>query len=428
MRTLSRGAIRPGRAWTLLLMGPILLAFPAARAAGAEPEGDRFFREKIRPVLEASCFGCHSATATKVKGGLLLDSREALLRGGDTGPAVVPGKGGESLLIQAIRHEDGLEMPPEEAEARRPGDRRLRALGGHGRPVPGLGRRAGPRLDDARRHWAFQPVTKAEPPDGPRRGLGPDPGRRLRPGEARSDAAGRPPRRPSRRELDPPGHVRPDRPAADARGGRGLRRRPVARRLRAGGRPAARQPALRRAVGAALARRGPVRGDRGVRVRPAHPRRLAVPRLRDRLPEPRQAVRPLPDRADRRRRDRAGRPGVPGRLDLPPARPGPPERREPRDRPEPQRGPDRADRHPRHRVPRPDRRLRPLPQPQARADLAEGLLPPPGVPGGDRGARHRPRLARRAGRVGGDDRQAQGRAEAPPEAGQAGDRRRRRRG
>ena len=213
-------------------------------------------------------------------------------------------------------------------------------------------------------------------------------------------------------------------PAAVARGGRGVRRRPVAACRRAGGRPAARQPPIRRALGAALAGRRPLRRDRGVRVRPAHPRRLAVPRLRDRLPEPRQAVRSLPDRADRRRRDRAGGPGVPGRLDLPPARPGPPERGESRDRPEPQRGPDRADRHPRHRVPRPDRRLRPMPQPQARTDLAEGLLPAPGLPGGDRGARHRPRLAEGAGGLGGDAQEDQGRGQGAQGKRLKGERRR----
>ena len=141
----------------------------------------------------------------------------------------------------------------------------------------------------------------------------------------------------------------------------------------AGRRPAAGQPALRRALGAALAGRGPLRRDRGLRIRPPHPRRLAIPRLRDRRVQPRQAVRPLPRRADRRRRDRARGPRVPGGVDLPPARPGPPERGQSRDRPEPQRGPDRADRHHRHGVPRPDRRLRPVPQPQARADLARRI-------------------------------------------------------
>src|SRR6476469_7083399 len=109
MPTSSRGRTNTARLRPFLVWGLGMLASPAI---ADEPEGDRAFREKIRPVLEASCFGCNSAAATKVKGGLLLASREGMLRGGETGPAIVPGKAADSLLIQAIRHEDGLAMPP----------------------------------------------------------------------------------------------------------------------------------------------------------------------------------------------------------------------------------------------------------------------------------------------------------------------------
>ena len=164
MLTRLRGLFRPAWIRPLLLMGLIRLASPADGAGPAEPEGDRFFREKIRPVLEASCFGCHSATAAKVKGGLLLDSREALLRGGDTGPAVVPGNGGESLLIQAIRHTDGLDMPPKKPKLADPVIDDFERWVNMGVPFPGS-ESAGPRLDDARRHWSFQPVNKTRPPE-----------------------------------------------------------------------------------------------------------------------------------------------------------------------------------------------------------------------------------------------------------------------
>ena len=164
MLTRSRGLLRPAWIRPFLLIGPILLASPAGAAGPAETEGDRFFREKIRPVLEASCFGCHSASAAKVKGGLLLDSREALLRGGDTGPAVVAGKGGESLLIQAIRHADGMAMPPKKPRLADSVIDDFERWVDMGAPVPGT-EAAGPRLDDARRHWAFQPVRKANPPE-----------------------------------------------------------------------------------------------------------------------------------------------------------------------------------------------------------------------------------------------------------------------
>jgi hypothetical protein len=73
-----------------------------------------FFESKIRPVLVANCYECHSAQAAnrgKQKGGLLLDTKNGIRTGGDTGPAVVPGNVSESLLLNALRQED-LEMPP----------------------------------------------------------------------------------------------------------------------------------------------------------------------------------------------------------------------------------------------------------------------------------------------------------------------------
>lgn len=72
-----------------------------------------FFESKIRPILVESCYECHSVESGKAKGGLRLDDREAVLRGGDSGPALVPGKPDKSLLLAAIRHSDpDLEMPP----------------------------------------------------------------------------------------------------------------------------------------------------------------------------------------------------------------------------------------------------------------------------------------------------------------------------
>src|SRR5512139_712387 len=79
----------------------------------ADEDGLALFRARIEPVLKAECFDCHSAGAKELKGGLKLDSRVGARRGGDTGPAVVPGKPAESLIIQALRHEGGYEMPPD---------------------------------------------------------------------------------------------------------------------------------------------------------------------------------------------------------------------------------------------------------------------------------------------------------------------------
>jgi len=81
----------------------------STRAADAETE---FFEKKIRPLLIERCYKCHSERADKVKGGLRLDSREAIRRGGESGAAVVPGDLDGSLLLSAIRYED-LEMPPD---------------------------------------------------------------------------------------------------------------------------------------------------------------------------------------------------------------------------------------------------------------------------------------------------------------------------
>src|SRR5262249_54982862 len=78
------------------------------------PEGAAFFEKKIRPVLVAECYGCHSPERVKkVKGGLALDTREGLRKGGDSGPVIVPGSPSRSLLIKALGHGDpSLSMPP----------------------------------------------------------------------------------------------------------------------------------------------------------------------------------------------------------------------------------------------------------------------------------------------------------------------------
>ncbi|MDB5295284.1 MAG: xly, partial [Phycisphaerales bacterium] len=88
-------------------------AKPAAPAPKPDPAGVEFFERKIRPVLAENCYACHSAKAEKVKGGLLLDSRAGLLKGGESGPAVFPGNPGKSPLVKAVRWEDpDTKMPP----------------------------------------------------------------------------------------------------------------------------------------------------------------------------------------------------------------------------------------------------------------------------------------------------------------------------
>jgi hypothetical protein len=91
-------------------MRTLLFFLPAALLAAPPAGADDFFECKIRPLLANKCFACH--TEAKL-GGLRLDSREAIVRGGKTGPAIVAGKPEESLLIQAVsRRHERLKMPP----------------------------------------------------------------------------------------------------------------------------------------------------------------------------------------------------------------------------------------------------------------------------------------------------------------------------
>ena len=93
-----------------LLLALVFLVNGVAAGAEASPAGLELFEKKVRPLFVEVCHQCHSSTASK--GGLRLDSRAAMLRGGETGPAVVVGQPDASLLIQAVRHENGLKMPP----------------------------------------------------------------------------------------------------------------------------------------------------------------------------------------------------------------------------------------------------------------------------------------------------------------------------
>jgi hypothetical protein len=80
-------------------------------AAVLQSDAD-FFEKKVRPVLVERCYSCHSRAANKHKGGLLLDSRDAILKGGDSGPAAVPGNPDQSSLLRAVRYTEEFKMPP----------------------------------------------------------------------------------------------------------------------------------------------------------------------------------------------------------------------------------------------------------------------------------------------------------------------------
>ncbi len=158
---------------------PIAMCACAARARAADaalspPQGAaaaeevRFFETKIRPLLAENCFQCHGPR--KQEENLRLDSRAAALAGGDRGPAIVPGKPDESLLIKAVKHLDDLEMPPKKQLSREQiADLTLWVKSGAVWPddkaSAGATVRAGYQVTDKdRSHWAFQPVKRPAVP------------------------------------------------------------------------------------------------------------------------------------------------------------------------------------------------------------------------------------------------------------------------
>src|SRR5438093_9115259 len=154
------------------------IALPAvvsSRAAAPEPDhaGVEFFEKKIRPIFVEHCYKCHSKDAEKVKGGLLLDTRDGLLKGGDTGAAMVPGDPEKSLLIKAVRYTDeDLAMPPRKNGGRLSDEQiaDLEAWVKMGAPDPRASAAVvaeGPPLSDpdkVRNHWAVKPIRHLGPP------------------------------------------------------------------------------------------------------------------------------------------------------------------------------------------------------------------------------------------------------------------------
>ncbi len=142
----------------LLLLS--LLAF-GGRVTVAD-ERDEFFETKIRPVLVSTCLRCHGELKSSAM--LRIDSRDALLKGGESGPAIVPGKPEESRLIRAIqRHDDVAAMPPEKDKALRPDQvATFVAWVRDGAVWPAKTARF-----EVAKHWAFQPIRDVPAPDVP---------------------------------------------------------------------------------------------------------------------------------------------------------------------------------------------------------------------------------------------------------------------
>jgi len=140
---------------------------PASPQPELTAEHERFFEEKVRPLLAARCIECHGPD--KQESSLRIDSREALLTGGDSGPALELGETPGGLLLQAIGYEGDIQMPP---DAKLP-DAELETLATWvklGAPWPAAAAQAKQLTADEKfaqakqSHWAFRPIKKVEPP------------------------------------------------------------------------------------------------------------------------------------------------------------------------------------------------------------------------------------------------------------------------
>jgi len=136
------------------------LAAVLSSPAPALGDGNEFFEKRIRPIFVDHCYQCHSRDAEKLKGGLRLDSRATLLKGGDNGPVIVAGDPDRSRLIKAVRYTDeDLRMPPKNKQLSAAQIADLEAWVKMGAPDPRTD--TAPVLanrEASRQHWAFQPV------------------------------------------------------------------------------------------------------------------------------------------------------------------------------------------------------------------------------------------------------------------------------
>ncbi len=156
----------------LLALG---LAASGTSLAQSDDARSVFFEKKIRPLLVKNCFECHGEE--KQKGGLRMDSRAAILEGGDLGPALVPGDVEKSLLIQAIRYtNEELQMPPKQRLAPAavadletwikqgapwPGESEASATVA---TAPGASRGQMVFTPEQTQHWSLQPIVKPAVP------------------------------------------------------------------------------------------------------------------------------------------------------------------------------------------------------------------------------------------------------------------------
>ncbi len=142
-----------------------ILALQAMTSVAGPPSPDQlaFFEAKVRPLLVRHCYECHSSNAEKLKGGLLLDSKEGWTAGGDSGDVIDFAKPGDSLLLETVRYQNAsLQMPPTYQLSPAEIDV-LENWIEMGAPDPRTGavvkKAAGIDWEQGRQHWSFQPVA-----------------------------------------------------------------------------------------------------------------------------------------------------------------------------------------------------------------------------------------------------------------------------
>ena len=154
--------------WGTCLFADDVTKTPTAGGESFPPAATEFFEARVRPILVDQCVKCHGPK--KQSSGLRLDSREAMLKGGDSGPAVVPSKANESLMIQAVAHTHAeLKMPPS-GKLPEPSVEILRQWVSLGAPWSVVAAKGLPAVNAsassttaAAAHWAFQPVRRPVP-------------------------------------------------------------------------------------------------------------------------------------------------------------------------------------------------------------------------------------------------------------------------
>ncbi|MGB7346876.1 MAG: PSD1 and planctomycete cytochrome C domain-containing protein [Pirellulaceae bacterium] len=155
----------------------VLFSMATIGSAGAQDDAKpdakaiAFFESNVRPILVRHCYDCHSAQEGAAEGGLRVDSRTAIRKGGERGPAVVPGRPDASLLLTAVSHTDSdLKMPPKEAKLSPSVLADLKKWIEMGAPDPRVGEQVEASelwngLESAKNHWAYQPPITSRAPD-----------------------------------------------------------------------------------------------------------------------------------------------------------------------------------------------------------------------------------------------------------------------